>query len=100
MLALRDVPDTADNQFWEHVNDGKSMNFVVWPADAGPNFVRVRISTAALSDYDGDNFGIDTAKTRSALERHRELIQQLAQKKYHVGDSDVTLDIGDFPARP
>jgi hypothetical protein len=108
MLILRSVPDTtdnqfwehtADNQFWEHVSAGKSMNFVVWPANVGSKFVRVRVSTAALSEYDGENFGIDSAKTKAALERHRELIQQLARSKYRRGDSEVTLDVGDFPAR-
>ena len=99
MLRLRDIPNTTDNQFWEHVSAGKSMNFVVWPADVGSKFVRVRISTAALSEYDGENFAINAAKTRAALKRHRELIQQLALSKYRQGNSDVTLDVGDFPAR-
>lgn len=99
MLTMQSVPDTTDNQFWEHVSGGKSMNFVVWPADVGSKLVRVRISSAALSEYDGENFGIDSAKTKAALERHHELIQQLARSKFRQGDSEVTLDIGDFPAR-
>ena len=91
MLILRNVPDTMDNYswFWEPASKGKSMNFVVWPADIGSQLVRVKISTAALSEYDGKNFGIDTAKTRAALERHRELIQKLAQSKYRQGETDV-----------
>lgn len=99
MLTLRGVPDTTDNQFWDHVSSGKSMNFVIWPADLGDKFVRVKISTTALSEYDGESFGIDAEKIKAALERHRELIQQLAQSKYQRGTSNVTLDVGDFPTR-
>jgi hypothetical protein len=99
MLTLRSIPDTTDAQFWEHESGGKSMNYIVWPADVDSKLVRVRISTTALSEYDGENFAIDVAKTKTALERHRPLIQQLAQSKYRDGDTDVTLDVGDFPAR-
>jgi len=98
MLTLRSIPDPTDNQFWGHVSGGKSTNFIVWPADVGSKFVRVRISTRALSEYDGESFGIDSAKTRAALARRRATIQQLARSKYRQGDSDVTLDVGDFEA--
>jgi hypothetical protein len=97
MLILADVPDTADAQFWEHTGGSDaSMNFVLWPAHVGPKHVTVRISTRALSDYDGEKFEIDSGKVNAALKRHRDLIQRLAQSKYRQGDNVVTLDVGDF----
>jgi Protein of unknown function (DUF1488) len=102
MLTLHNVPNLVDNQFWEHVrhvSGDRTMNYVLWPADVGSAHVNVRISTTALSEYDGRQFAIDIEKVEAALARHRELIQQLAQSKYRQGDSVVTLDIGDFPAR-
>jgi hypothetical protein len=53
----------------------------------------------ALGDYDGHPLGINTGEIEAALVRHRDLIQQLAQAKYQSGNSEVTLDVGDFPAR-
>jgi hypothetical protein len=103
MLTLRDVPETTSADFWDHVNgsDDRSMNFVVWPADAGRQLVRVRISTLALGEYDGKSLGIHTGNVRAALERHRDLIQRLAQAKYGQQPvAVVTLDVGDFPSRP
>jgi hypothetical protein len=96
MLTLHNVPNLVDNQFWERVS---GENYVLWPADVGSVNVNVRISTTTLSEYDGKQFTIDIEKVEAALARHRELIQQLAQSKYRQGDSVVTLDIGDFPAR-
>ena len=94
MLILREVPEITDDRFWEH---GSGGNFVLWLADVGSRLVTVRISTAALSEYDGERFAIDTEKTEAALKRHRDLIQSLAQAKYVEGDSVVTID--KFPAR-
>jgi hypothetical protein len=101
MLTLRVVPDTTTANFWDHASDGsdRSLNFVLWPADVGADFVRVRISTMALGDYDGKSLGIYSGDVRAALERHRDLIQRLAQSKYRPGDAVMMLDIGDFPAR-
>jgi Protein of unknown function (DUF1488) len=99
MLTLHKVPNLVDNQFWEHVSGDRTMNYVLWPADVGSAHVNVRISTTALSEYDGGQFTIDIEKIEAALARHRELIQQLARSKYRQGDSVVTLDNRDLPAR-
>jgi len=91
MLVLRNVPDTTDAQFWDH-----SGPYVRWPADLRHDLVVVRISTVGLSEYSGEPFAIDTAKTKAALVRHRDLIQRLAVAKRKAGDSVVTLEASDF----
>jgi hypothetical protein len=53
----------------------------------------------ALGDYDGRPLGIHSGEVEDALTRNRELIQQLAQAKYGDGDTEVTLDVEDFPVR-
>jgi hypothetical protein len=65
----------------------------------GAKLVRVRIGVMALGDYDGHALGIRSEEIEAALTRHRDLIQQLAQAKYRESDDEVTLDVGDFPAR-
>lgn len=101
MLILRDIPNPRNAGFWDHLGgDGdRSMNVIVWPADDGPKLVRVRVGLMALGDYDGRPLGINCAEIEAALARYRDLIQQLAQAKYRDGDLEVTLDVGDFPAR-
>jgi hypothetical protein len=96
MLTLRNLPDLTDNQYWEHAGNG---NFVLWPADDGDQHVVVRISTTALSKYDGDPFTIDIEKTTAALERQRGVVQQRARSKDRRGEGVITLDVGDFPSR-
>jgi hypothetical protein len=101
MLILRDVLNPRNVNFWERQSgDGdRSMNIIVWPADDGAKLVRVRIGLMALGDYDGHPLGINSGEIAAALTRQRELIQQLAQAKYRPGDDEVTLSVGDFPAR-
>src|SRR5215831_3814986 len=70
--------------------------YVRWPADLRHDLVVVRISTVGLSEYSGEPFAIDTAKTKAALVRHRDLIQRLAVAKRKAGDSVVTLEASDF----
>jgi hypothetical protein len=72
------------------------MNFILWPADVGPKLIRVRVGLIALGGYDGLSLGIHSGEVEAALTRNRDLIQQLAQRD---GDTEVTLDVGDFPAR-
>jgi hypothetical protein len=101
MLILRDVPDPRNLDFWKHQNGdvGRSANVIIWPADDGSKFVRVRVGLMALGDYDGSPLGINNDAIEAALIRHRDLIQELAQVKYRVGDDDVILDVDDFPTR-
>jgi hypothetical protein len=93
MLILRDVPDTTNERFWDH--DGP-VSYVVWPADVGPDLVKVRISTFGLSECSGEPFAINTAKTKAALVGYRDLIQRLAAAKHRADDSIVTLDASDL----
>jgi hypothetical protein len=101
VLTLRDIPNPRNADFWDHERrDGDhSLNFILWPADVGPKLVRVRIGLMALGDYDGHALGIHSGEVEAALTRHRDLIQQLAQAEYRDGNDEVTLDVGDFPAR-
>jgi hypothetical protein len=101
MLILPDVLTPRNVNFWERQSGdgGRSMNIIVWPADDGPKLVRVRISLTALGDYDGHPPGINSGEIAAAPTRQRELIQQLAQANHRPGDDELTLDVGDFPAR-
>jgi hypothetical protein len=96
MLILRDVPDPGNEDFWDY--QGGSRRFIVWPAEDGRKLVRVRVGVTALGEYDGHPLGINNVEIKAALTRQHDLIQQLAQAKYRDGD-EVTLDVGDFPAR-
>jgi hypothetical protein len=90
MFTLRAVPETTQAGFWEYGSDDQSIYFIRWPADVGSERVDVKVSALAL------NFGIDTAKAKAALERHRHLIERMAQSKYRPDDKVVTLDVADF----
>lgn len=99
MLTLRNVPNPTNVDFWEdrRRETDISLNIIKWPADDGAKLAIVRVGLMALGDYDGQPLGINSAEIEKALSRHRDLIQELARKKYKPGDSDVTIDAGDFP---
>jgi hypothetical protein len=91
MLTLRDVPDPMNQSYWEG-------RFIIWPADDGEDFVRVRVGVKALADYTGLDLGVDAYKIRRGLMQNRDVIQQVARAK-HRGNAEVTIDAGDYPAR-
>jgi hypothetical protein len=100
MLTLREVPDPRNADFWDDTSGSdRSINIIAWPADIGSKLVRVRVGLMALGDFDSNPLGIHTGEIEAALTLHRDLIQRLAQKKYREGNDEVTLDVGDFPAR-
>jgi hypothetical protein len=57
------------------------------------------VGLRALGEYEGRALGIHSGEVEAALSRNRDLIQQLARAKYRDSDDQVTLDVGDFPAR-
>lgn len=96
MLILRDIPNTANEDCWEHreVDGLRIKSFVRWPGDNSGKSVKVLVNVSALGDRVGENIGPRHART--ALQAHRDLILKLAQAKYRKGDVVVTLDVGDF----
>jgi hypothetical protein len=100
MLILSNVPNSVDEAFWEYeVSEDIKKTFFRWPAEDGSNFVLVRISRDAFNQGTGQNLGIRNEEVRAALLNYRDLIQDLARAKYRPGDTAVTLDVGDFPAK-
>jgi hypothetical protein len=100
MLILREAPDPVNEDFWETQDiEGITKIFFRWPADEGSNFVLVRISRDAFNQGTGQSLGIRSDEVRAALVTYRDLIQDLARAKYNPGDTVVTLDVGDFPAK-
>ena len=90
MLILRDMPNPRDESAWEHKSGpsiGQNTNFFVWPADDGPKYIPVKINVTALSDYiGGDGLLGHSGRAETALTKHCQLIQRLAQLKYRDGD--------------
>jgi hypothetical protein len=95
-FVLRDVPNTIIEDFWKYIGNRR---YLVWPADAGTGFARVLVGVDALGEYDGNDIGVDSTKAKAALEKHRDVIQRLAQSKFREGVADVVLEVDDFPPK-
>jgi hypothetical protein len=101
MLALQNLPDELDETYLEYFGKGIGAQLCVrWPANDGEKSARVVVIASALGDYEGSAPGMDPHKIKAALERNRDLIEKLARDKIKPGDNIVTLDVGDFPAKP
>ncbi len=70
------------------------MEFIVWPAHEASHKVIVRISTRELSALAGVPFGIDSTKTNTALQNHRDHLKQRANEEPTEGANEVVLDVG------
>jgi hypothetical protein len=85
MLELRSS-DLLGADFLIHQN-GKS--FAVWPADVDdqddPIKALVNAETLAGTTIDG-------GRIKTAMEKHREIIEQLARGSYKPGDREVVVD--------
>jgi hypothetical protein len=69
----------------------------VWPADREDHVIRIKIYTDDLFQLSGGRHSsIDLDLIKADLNRHRDVIQELARAKYRFGDTIVTLDLGEL----
>jgi hypothetical protein len=85
MLELRS-PDFLSTDFLVH---RKGKSFAVWPADVDDQDdpIKVLINAETLAGT-----AIDSGRIKTAMEKHREIIEQLARDSYKPGDREVVVD--------
>ena len=92
MLELRS-PDLLNPTRTDFLVDRDGKSFAVWPAEVDDQDepVKVLVNAETLAGT-----AIDIGRVKTAMEKHREFIEQLAQKKYKPGDREVVLNDNDL----
>jgi len=88
MLELRS-PDFLNPMSTDFLVHRKGKSFAVWPADVDDQDdpVKVLVNAETLAGT-----AIDSGRIKTAMEKHREIIEQLARDSYKPGDREVVID--------